>query len=64
MDRLLELIAAESQRADIESFGWRPWARNLADIWAVRLDVFDEIGLAPIRALRILGQQPLTPLIH
>jgi hypothetical protein len=64
MDRLQELIAADSRREDAASFGWRPWARNLADIWAVRMDVFDEIGLAPVRTWRILGQQFHTPLIH
>ncbi|MBI4984989.1 MAG: hypothetical protein HZC24_06515 [Rhodocyclales bacterium] len=64
MDRLLELIAAESQRADVESFGWRPWARSLADVWTVRMDIFDEIALAPIRAWRILGQNLRQPLIH
>jgi len=64
MDRLLELIAAESRREDAASFGWRPWARGLADVWAVRMDVFDEIALTPIRTWRILGQGAYTPLIH
>ena len=62
MDRLVELIASESKREDVASFGWRPWARNLADIWTLRMDILDEITLAPIRAWRILGQH--TPLIH
>ncbi|MBU1236800.1 MAG: hypothetical protein KJ634_12400 [Gammaproteobacteria bacterium] len=62
MDRLLELINTESQRQDAASFGWRPWARSLANIWTVRMDVLDEIALAPIRAWRILGQ--FTPRIH
>jgi hypothetical protein len=64
MARLLELIAAESRREDAESFGWRPWARSLADVWTVRMDIFDEIALAPIRAWRILGQNFRPPLIH
>jgi hypothetical protein len=64
MDRLLELIAAESQREDAASFGWRPWARSVANVWSVRMDVFDEIAQAPIRTLRILGQHSQTPLIH
>jgi hypothetical protein len=64
VSRLHELIAAESQREDAASFGWRPWARSIADVWAVRMDMFDEIGLAPVRAWRILGQHTQTPLIH
>ena len=64
MDRLLELIAAESQRQDAASFGWRPWARNLADVWTLRMDIFDEIALAPIRAWRIIGQKFQSPLMH
>ncbi len=52
----------ESRKEDVASFGWRPWARSLADAWTVRMDVLDEIALAPIRAWRILGQH--TPLIH
>jgi hypothetical protein len=62
MDQLLELIAAESQREDVASFGWRPWARSMADVWTLRMDVLDEIALAPVRTWRILGQH--MPLIH
>jgi hypothetical protein len=62
MDRLQELISAESRKEDAASFGWRPWARSLADIWTTRMDMLDIIGQAPIRAWRILGQH--TPLIH
>lgn len=64
MIRLQELVAAESRKEDVASFGWRPWARSLADVWTVRMDVLDEIALAPIRAWRILGQRTQTPLIH
>jgi hypothetical protein len=64
MDRLVELIAAESRREDAASFGWRPWARSLADVWATRMDAFDDIALAPIRAWRILDQHANTPLMH
>lgn len=56
MDELLKLIAADSQRQDEASFGWRPWARNLQALWTVRMDAVDEIALAPIRSLRILRQ--------
>jgi hypothetical protein len=54
IDRLPELIAAESRREDAASFGWRPWARSLAESWTTRMDVLDQIALAPIRAWRIL----------
>ncbi len=64
MDRLQDLIAAESQREDVASFGWRPWARNFADVWTLRMDVLDKIALAPIRTWRILGQRPHTSLMH
>lgn len=64
LDRLEELIAAESRREDAASFGWRPWARTLAEAWTVRMDMFDEIALAPIRAWRILGQNFRPPLTH
>lgn len=62
MERLQQLIAAESRKEDLASFGWRPWARSLADAWTVRMDVLDEIAQAPIRAWRILGQH--TTLMH
>jgi hypothetical protein len=64
MDHLVELIAAESQRQDAASFGWRPWARSLSDVWSLRMEVFDEVAQAPIRAWRILGQNFHTPLPH
>ena len=63
-DELLELIAAESQHQDAASFGWRPWARNLAEVWVVRMDIFDEIALAPIRAWRIIGRNFHSPLMR
>jgi hypothetical protein len=62
MARLQDLIEAESRKEDVASFGWRPWARSIADAWTVRMDVLDQIAQAPIRVWRILGQH--TPLIH
>jgi hypothetical protein len=56
-DELLQLVAAESRREDEASFGWRPWSRNLKRLMAVRMEAIDEIALAPIRSLRILGHQ-------
>ena len=53
VDRLEELLANESRREDIASFGWRPWARDLACSLAVRLEILDEFALGPLRATRI-----------
>jgi len=39
VDRLLELVAAESLREDAMSFGWRPWARAQARLWAAAMHV-------------------------
>lgn len=64
MTRLQELIATESRREDLASFGWRPWARNLSDLWTLRMDVFDEISLAAVRTWRIVGQHIHSPLVH
>ena len=64
MTRLEELIAAESQREDVASFGWRPWARSLADVWTLRMDIYDDMALAPIRTWRILGQNFHSSLMH
>jgi hypothetical protein len=64
MDKLLELIDAESRREDAASFGWRPWARSLANTWAVRMEILDGMALAPVRAWRIIGQGFSTLLPH
>jgi hypothetical protein len=49
MDRLLELIAAESQREDEASFGWRRWARTNANLWQVPLAVLDSMTVQAAR---------------
>jgi hypothetical protein len=64
MERVLELVDAESQREDLASFGWRPWARDVAERWTQRMDIYDLIALAPVRAWRILGQKFHGPLMH
>ena len=46
MDRLLELIAAESLREDAASFGWRPWSRAQERFWQAPVEALDEIALA------------------
>jgi hypothetical protein len=59
LDRLYILLAVEAQRADLASFGWRPWARNLAELLALRVSVFDEIVLASMRSWRVISQPRL-----
>jgi len=49
MDRLLELIAAESLREDAASFGWRAWSRAQARLCLAPVAAFDEIALAVTR---------------
>jgi hypothetical protein len=39
VDRFMELVAAESLREDAASFGWRPWARAQARLWAASMHV-------------------------
>lgn len=52
VDRLLELVAAESLREDAASFGWRAWARAQSRLIATSMKVTGEFAdLAP-RALR------------
>lgn len=54
MDRLLELVAAESLREDAASFGWRRWARQHAAFWQTRLAFLDALTLNSQRGWRSL----------
>ncbi|MEW6165002.1 MAG: hypothetical protein AB1642_08085 [Pseudomonadota bacterium] len=54
MDRLLELVAAESLREDAASFGWRAWARQNEQLWRAPLAVLDVLTLAATRVWRNL----------
>jgi hypothetical protein len=54
MDRLLELIAAESLREDAASFGWRRWARENKRGWQAPLTVLDALSLNMVRSWRLL----------
>lgn len=63
VDRLLELAAAESLREDAASFGWRPWARAQARLWAVSMQVAQEGSALTARGWRLISsaarqQQP------
>lgn len=53
MDRLLELIAAETLREDVASFGWRRWARLQAQWCRAPLTVIDALSLVSMRGLRL-----------
>lgn len=63
VDRLLELVAAESLREDAASFGWRPWARAQARFWAVSMQVAQQGSALTARGWRLISsagrqQQP------
>lgn len=55
VDRLLELTAAESLREDAASFGWRPWARAQARMWAVSMQVAQQGAALTARGWRLIG---------
>lgn len=55
VDRLLELALAESLRADAASFGWRPWARAQARLWAVSMQVAQQSSTLTARGWRLIG---------
>ena len=55
VDRLMELVAAESLRQDAASFGWRPWARAQSRLWAVSMQVMHEGSALTARGWRLLG---------
>ncbi len=52
MDRLLELVAAESLREDAASFGWRSWTRLNKRVWQAPLNVLDALTLNATRGWR------------
>ena len=55
VDRLLELVAAESLRADAASFGWRPWARAQVRLWAVSMHAAQQGSALMARGWRLIG---------
>jgi hypothetical protein len=52
MDRLHELVAAESLREDAASFGWRRWSRLNQNVWQGPLAVLDAVVLNYVRGWR------------
>lgn len=55
MDRLLELVAAETLREDAASFGWRRWTRLNAHYWQTPLAWLDAVALNSARGWRAFG---------
>ena len=55
VDRLLELTAAESLREDAASFGWRPWTRAQARVWALSMQVAQQGSALTARGWRLIG---------
>jgi hypothetical protein len=55
VDRLLELALAESLRADAASFGWRPWARTQARLWAVSMQIAQQGSALTARGWRMVS---------
>jgi len=55
VDCLLELVAAESLREDAASFGWRPWARAQARLWAVSMQVAQQGSALTARGWRLIS---------
>jgi hypothetical protein len=55
VDRLLALVAAESLREDAASFGWRPWARTQARLWAVSMQAAHQGAALTSRGWRLIG---------
>lgn len=59
MDRLLELINAESLREDAASFGWRPWLRAVGRYWETPISLWDELAQPYIRSWRVWNHDHL-----
>lgn len=58
MDRLLELVAAESLREEVASFGWRAWTRHHARVWQAPLAILDALTLNSQRGWLTLRPLP------
>jgi hypothetical protein len=55
VDHLLQLVAAESLREDMASFGLRPWARTQARLLAATMQVVQDGSALTTRGWRLLG---------
>lgn len=54
MDRLFELVAAESLREDAAAFGWRNWSRLNRRLWQAPLNLLDALTLNAMRNWRLM----------
>lgn len=55
MERFLELLATETQRAD--AFGLRIWLRLQASLWRTPAAIFDAAALNAARHWRLIGHR-------
>lgn len=55
VDRMLELAAVESLRADVASFGLRPWARAQAHFWALSMRAVEQTAEMIASSWRLIG---------
>jgi hypothetical protein len=55
IDHLLQLVAAESLREDMASFGLRPWARAQARLMAIAMQVVQEGSALTTRSWLLIG---------
>lgn len=55
MERFIELLTAETQRADTACFGLRTWARVQANLWRTPAAIFDAAALNLARNWRLIG---------
>lgn len=55
IDRLLELVAAESLREDAASFGWRPWVRAQNRLLGATMQLMENASLVANRSWRVLN---------
>ena len=55
LNRLLELIAAESLREDATSMGWRPWVRAQNRLWNASLEALEKSSVTANRSWRLFN---------
>lgn len=55
MERFIELLTAETQRADAACFGLRTWVRVQTALWRTPAAIFDAAALNLARNWRLIG---------
>jgi len=54
-DRMRELVAAESLRQDLASFGLRPWARAQVQFWTISMQAAQKSAAVMAHSWRSFG---------